>query len=173
MGQMKNIAGCQKAFFQEFVPCFQLACITLWLFPSSTPLFEVFQAAHVGISALPQLLQNSPAQSSQLAQVPAEPTPSQGVSEDPAHGAPQLASLERETQHTPPCQGTCLCSYLSINPKTPGNKWHGLCTYLRHEHSVVKFLTVVSIYHTVFANTQLINIKCLVKAFVESSIEVW
>lgn len=79
MGQMKNIAGCQKAFFQEFVPRFQLACITLWLFPSSTPLFEVFQAAHVGISALPQLLQNSPAQSSQLAQVPAEPTPSQGV----------------------------------------------------------------------------------------------
>lgn len=38
---------------------------------------------------------------------------------------------------------------------------------------MVKFLTVVSIYHMVFANTQLINIKCLVKAFVESSIEAW
>lgn len=55
MGQTKNTAGCQKAFFfQEFVPRFQLACITLWLFPSPSPLFQVFQAAHVGISALPR-----------------------------------------------------------------------------------------------------------------------
>lgn len=131
MGQIKNIVACQKAFFQEFVPCFQLACVTLWLFPFSSPLFEVFQAARIGISALPQLLQNSPAQSSQLAQAPAEPTPSPGVSEDPAHRALQLASLEMETQHTPLCQGSCLCSYLSTTPKHLETS-HTACVHASH-----------------------------------------
>lgn len=115
---------------------------------------------------------NSPAQSSQLAQAPAEPTPSPGVSEDPAHAALQLASLERETAHSSlPRQ--LLVFTPEHKPQTPGNKSHGPWTCLRHKHSVVKFLTVVSVYNTVFANTALINIKCFVKAFVESSLEVW
>lgn len=165
MGQIKTLMVVKK-FFSGL--SFQLACVTLWLFPSSTPLFEVFQAARTGISALPQLLQNSPARSSQLAQAPAEPTPSPGVSEAPAHAALQLASLE--TAHSSlPRQLLVL-----IPEHKPQNTWKQLTwTCFRHKHSVVKFLTGVSVYNTVFANTPLMNIKCFVKAFVESSLEVW
>lgn len=61
MGQMKNISSFHNAFFQEFVPYFQLAYITLMTVSFHPPLlfFAVFQAVLIIISDLSQMLKQN------------------------------------------------------------------------------------------------------------------
>lgn len=152
------------------------------LFPTSLYYFVTLSIFHSFVRGLSGSMHWDFSPSPAAAEQPCPEQPA-GTSSSWAHSMPrcQRGSCTRSTTVGQLEEGNAAHTYLprqlfvlisEHKPQTPGNKWHGLCTCLRHKHSVVKFLTVVSIYHMVFANPQLINIKCFVKAFVESCLEV-